>query len=334
MSKIALQSGQLILVVCLAVIYIGNTSSSIWALPLLALLGVNALVLLCMELQERRRLAYLTDGLREALKPNYRTRLLAKGNQEWQEIVFAVNELIDRLEKMKMSALRSEAARKSLLSSISHDIRTPLTSIIGYIDAVRDGVAATDEEKQKYLAILSDKSNALKLLINDLFTMAKLDADELVLEKVQIDLAEIVREALIEQLPAAKENGLEVKVRIPEEPCLIRADSFSLMRILGNIMKNAIQYGKEGGVLGIELAAKEGAYEVTIWDRGQGMTGEELEHIFERSWRADRARSMHSGGSGLGLAIAKALTEKNDGTISVSSTPGARTDFVVAFPRS
>ncbi|MFB5677188.1 sensor histidine kinase [Paenibacillus terreus] len=334
MSKITLQSGQLILVLCLAVIYIGNAGSEIWALLPLALLGVTALVLLCMELQERRRQAYLVDGLREALKPNYRTRLLAKGNGEWQEIVFAVNELIDRLEKMKLSALRSEAARKSLLSSISHDIRTPLTSIIGYIEAVRDGVAATDEEKQKYLGILSDKSNALKLLINDLFTMAKLDAEELVLEKKHIDLAEMVREALIEQLPAAKENGLEVEARIPEEPCLIRADSFSLMRIFGNIMKNAIQYGKEGGVLGVELALKNTACEVTIWDRGQGMTSEELEHIFERSWRADRARSMHSGGSGLGLAIAKALTEKNGGTISVSSAPGVRTAFVVVFPRS
>lgn len=334
MSKIALQSGQLILVLCLTVIYIGNAGSGIWALSLLTLLGVVALVLLCMELQKRRRQAYLVDGLREALKPNYRTRLLAKGNREWQEIVFAVNELIDRLEKMQLSALRSEAARKSLLSSISHDIRTPLTSIIGYIDAVRDGVAATDEEKQKYLSILSNKSNALKLLINDLFTMAKLDADELALEKKQIDLAEIVREALIEQLPAAKENGLEVEVRIPQDPCLIRADSFSLMRILGNIMKNAVQYGKEGGVLGVELAPKNTAYEVIIWDRGQGMTSEELEHIFERSWRADRARSLNSGGSGLGLAIAKALTEKNGGTISASSTPGGRTAFVVAFPRS
>ncbi|MDP4098123.1 HAMP domain-containing histidine kinase [Paenibacillus sp. P96] len=332
MSKFVLQSGQFILVCCLAVLYMAGEGPGAWGLPLLSLLGVVALVLLCMEVQERRRLSRLADGLRDALKPNYRTRLLAKGSREWREVLFAVNEFIDRLEKMQMSARRSEAARKRLLSSISHDIRTPLTSIIGYVDAIQDGVGTTEEEKQKYLRILSDKSNALKSLINDLFTMAKLDADELVLTKKEIDLTEVLREVLIEQLPAANENSLELEIRIPEEPCLIYADAFSLMRIFGNIMKNALQYGGQGGIMGVELSVKNGFYEVMIWDRGQGMTGVELKHIFERSWRGDRARSMHSGGSGLGLTIAKALTEKNGGTIHASSLPGERTVFVVSFP--
>ena len=116
------------------------------------------------------------------------------------DIIFSLNELIEQLENLQSDKIKSEAARKSLLSSISHDIRTPLTSIIGYIDAIKDDIATTQTEKEEYIEIVSKKSIQLKRLIEELFNLAKLDADELPMNFEQVDFAEITREILIEFL--------------------------------------------------------------------------------------------------------------------------------------
>lgn len=140
---------------------------------------------------------------------NVKTRLFAKDDSLFNEVIFSVNELIEQLEKVQVQTIKSEMARKRLLSSISHDIRTPLTSIIGYIDALKDDVAVSEEEKREYLQIISRKSNGLKHLIDDIFNMAKLDADDMPLKPETLDFAEIARESLIECLPDLQKHGME-----------------------------------------------------------------------------------------------------------------------------
>ncbi len=125
-----------------------------------------------------------------------------------------------------MRQKKSQKARKQLLSSISHDIRTPLTSIIGYIDALKDGIATSKEEELEYLEILSNKSNSLKQLVDEIFHMAKIDADELPFKEEQLDLSEITRETLIEFLPELSKYHIELKIDIPEKPCLITGGFF------------------------------------------------------------------------------------------------------------
>ena len=122
------------------------------------------------------------------------------------------------------------------MSSISHDIRTPLTSIIGYIDALKDGVAS-EIEKQEYLKILYMKSNNLKHLVDEIFNMAKLDANEFPLKEEELDFSEVTREVLIEFLPELSKHNIELQIRIPESTCPIIADHLSIMRIIGNLMK-------------------------------------------------------------------------------------------------
>ncbi|AFC29478.1 Two-component sensor kinase ycbM [Paenibacillus mucilaginosus 3016] len=293
-----------------------------------------SLLLLRSSLRYTARLKGLTAELHRVLAGHGGARLLAGGDAVWNEAVFAVNGLIERLAEVQARSIRSEAARKSLLANISHDIRTPLTSMIGYVDALRDGMAPTPGEREEYVAILSRKAYALKRLVDETFHLAKLDADDLPLRPEPLDFAEEAREALISRLPELQKRGIELQVRLPEEGCRITADRLSLQRILSNLLENALRYGGEGGVLGVELAAEDGEYRLQVWDRGPGIPAEELPHIFERSYRGDRSRSSRDGGSGLGLAIARALAEKNGGRLRAESEPGVRTVFMLAFRRA
>jgi signal transduction histidine kinase len=275
----------------------------------------------------------IVDKLRRVINGNLHTRLYTNNDHSLDDVVFSINELISELEKVQVESKRFQEARKQLLSSISHDIRTPLTSIIGYIDALKDDIAASEDEKREYLEILSKKSNSLKQLVDQIFNMAKLDADEFPLKEEKLDFAEITRESLIEFLPELSMHDIKLQVNIPEEPCPITADSLSLMRVIGNLMKNAIYYGKPGKVVGIELSETTNEYQLLIWDKGPGISKSDLENVFERMYRSDQSRNPSHGGSGLGLAIAKALVEKNGGQIWVESIPWERTTFGFSIPK-
>lgn len=298
------------------------------------LLIALTLTLIIIQYKFNNNLNQITQAVKRTLNGNLTTRIFVNGtSSNFNEMVFSINELIDKLEKIQVETIQTHAARKSLLSSISHDIRTPLTSIIGYLDALKDDIAASEEEKKEYFNIVSKKSNNLKQLIDEIFNMAKLDADEIPLQQEIIDLTEITREILIEYLPEIKRNELELKINIPEKKCPIMVDRLSIVRIIDNILKNAILYGKGGKILGIELIEIEKEFQLLIWDKGPGIQKTEIEKVFERMYRGDQSRNSGHSGSGLGLSIAKALIEKNQGKIWVDSTPYIRTTFGIAFDK-
>ncbi|SDE62078.1 His Kinase A (phospho-acceptor) domain-containing protein [Paenibacillus sp. UNCCL117] len=309
----------------------GVVRGTLWAM---LLLGTG--LLLAERLRLIRRLEQMTAQLRRAGAGNLNARVLVKDEPAVREAAFAVNALIEQLAEVQARSIRSEAARRQLLSAISHDIRTPLTSMIGYVDALKDDLAASPEERREYLDIITRKAASLKDLIEDLFQLAKLDADELTLRPETLDLAEAAREAAIAWLPELQARQIELQASIPEQVCEAVADRIAVQRILSNLLKNAVQYGHEGHLLGIELKpADEGrAYEVTVWDRGAGIGEDELPHVFQRMYRVGRPGGSPYGGSGLGLAIVKALVEKQGGRVWAESEPGVRTAFGFSLPAS
>ncbi|MED0669985.1 HAMP domain-containing sensor histidine kinase [Aneurinibacillus aneurinilyticus] len=324
---------QLLIITSLIIMDLINQPQGNYRGALFAVLFITTGILLFMRLQFMAKLKGMAIDLKRAIHGNFNTRLLADDDHILAEAIFSINELIEQLDKFQVQTIKSEAVRKSLLSNISHDIRTPLTSIIGYVDALKDDIAASEEEKQEYLAIISKKANSLKQLIDEIFHMAKLDADEVPLKEESLDFAEIARESLIEFLPVLKKYDIELKVRIPEENCLIMADRLSLLRIIRNIINNAVQYGQEGKILGIELTETAREYQLLVWDRGPGISKVNLSRVFERMYRSDQSRNPLNGGSGLGLAIAKALVEKNRGRIWVESIPWEKTTFGFSIPK-
>lgn len=324
---------QFILITGLFILEMSDSTQEPLQESLLVLLFTVTILLLIKRLSSRARFKHLAAELRRAVNGNFKTRILAKGDSIFDEVIFSLNELIEQLEKIQIESIKSQTARKSILTSISHDIRTPLTSIIGYIDALQDNIATSEDEKQEYLKILSKKADGLKQLIDEIFDMAKLDADEIHLKEESLDLAEIARESLIEFLPELKNNHVELHIRIPEKSCIVMADHLSLIRIIRNIVKNALEYGKGGKILGIELIERTNEYQLIIWDQGQGIPKEKLEFVFDRMYRGDQSRTPFSTGSGLGLAIAKALVEKSQGKIWVESIPWKKTTFGFSIPK-
>ncbi|WCF10886.1 HAMP domain-containing histidine kinase [Paenibacillus thiaminolyticus] len=332
-KTLLLLGAQLLLMTGLIAIEATNQSQGFLRGALFIAVAAITVILLLMRLRFRAKLTAMTAALKRASSGNVNTRLLANDEPLIKEVIFAINELLEQLEKIRVQTIKSEAARKSLLSNISHDLRTPLTSIIGYVDALNDEIAASREEKQEYIGIISRKATALKQLIDEIFHLAKLDADEVPLRPETLDLAEMAREAAIAFLPELKQADMKLAASIPEETCLVTADRLSLQRILNNMMKNAVQHGREGQALGIELTEDGESYHLTIWDRGQGIPEDELAKVFERMYRTERSRNPMYGGSGLGLAIAKALAEKNGGKIRAESEPGQRTAFTFSLPK-
>ncbi|MCY9401205.1 HAMP domain-containing histidine kinase [Bacillus haynesii] len=331
-KKLLLLILQCAAIAALLFIYMKTASFGVFSITLFIFLFAVTALLFTLRLRFIDRLKLIETELKRVADGNLRRRLLAKGDQPFNEIIFSINELIEQLEKVQIDAAKSEAARKRLLSNISHDIRTPLTSIIGYVDALKDGVASSEEEKQEYLNILSKKSNSLKQLIDEIFNMAKLDANEVQLKTEFFDLAEVARETLIDFLPELKKHDIDLNVQLPEKKCVVIADRLSLIRVIENIVRNGIHYGKEGKVLGIELTESEHEYQLLIWDQGPGIPENDIENVFDRMYRRDRSRSLDDG-SGLGLAIAKSLVEKNRGRIWAQSVPWEKTTFGVSLPK-
>jgi signal transduction histidine kinase len=301
------------------------------------ILCVLLLILTCWIIQQRfefykQQKRYAT-ALKRANDGHLNTRLLSEDIHFSNEVIFAINQLIEKLDDLQVQTLKSEAAKRQLLSDFSHDLRTPLTSIIGYVDAIKDGIGVSEAEKQSYIEIILNKAQILKALIEEIFDLAKLDADEMPLKMEKLDFAEITREVVIGFMPELHQNEIKISAEIPDKRCLIYADRLSLQRIIGNIIKNATEYGKSGGVLGLDLMESEKDYQLDIWDQGQGIIQEDIKFVFERLYRADRSRNSINRGSGLGLAIAKVLVEKNGGRIWVTSSPGEKTIFSITLPK-
>lgn len=264
---------------------------------------------------------------------NLNTRLTVRENGFLAELAGVFNKIIEDLQRTKDQHQTSEESRKRLLSNISHDIRTPLTSIIGYVEALKDDVAVDCEEKKEYLDIIAKKSKGLKHLTDEIFHMAKLDSDDILMDFNVYDIGEVIRECLIEFIPQINKNKINLKVDIPEEKLLIYGDKLSLIRIIDNLIKNAISYGKDGRFLGIEVISKDRVYEIRLVDRGQGISEEDIKYVFERLYIKDKARKKNYLSSGLGLAIVKKLVEKHGGEIWVESTPWVETVFTFTLPK-
>lgn len=322
----------IILAILLFIEIINQSIDWIKLVIIIGLIVINA-IFLFKRYHYVIRLKKLEIELQRVVSGNLNTRLLANEEYVFNNVIFSINELIEQLQKVQVQSIKSQAARKRLLSSISHDIRTPLTSIIGYVDALKDEVASSENEKREYIEIISKKSFHLKQMIDEIFHMAKLDADEIKMKLEPLDFAEIAREALIEFLPELKKHNLELKVNIQEKECFIMADRISLLRIIHNLIKNAIQYGNAGKIIGLDLIETIEEYQLFIWDKGPGIQEFEIDNVFNRMYRSDQARNSLNGGSGLGLSITKTLVEKNKGEIWVESIPWQKTTFAFSLPK-
>lgn len=277
-------------------------------------------------------LPYITRKLNQIVEQQSTERLrVLTGEKELRELLTGINSLLDYHQEYTADGARVRMSMNRMLSNVSHDLKTPLTVILGYIETIQHDKRYTAEEQDALLAKVNDKVAEVGSMISKFFDLAKLEADDWPIEMERIDVNEVCRKTILGYYDTLTAKGFEVSIDIPEEPFFIYADADAVTRILENLVSNAIRYGKDGNVLGMTL--RQGVEEVLIdiWDRGKGIKEQDIHRIFERLYTLDDARSSSSAGSGIGLTIAKRLAERMKGSIEFSSIPFKKTVFTVKF---
>lgn len=290
------------------------------------------LIVIYLNIRRQRNQSSILKQAEEILTGNLNRRIYLDNDSPLAEFVYILNELTEKSQKQQIKNLELEKKRKTLLSNISHDIRTPLTSLLGYVEVLNENEVISVKERQRYYGILINKAKNLKNMIDEIFQMARIESNDYNYDFQILDLAEILRRTILDYLPDIKKEDWEVDIDIPEEECKIYGDEFSVERIIGNIIKNNLEHGREGAYIGIKLESDKDGYNILISDKGPGINKEELSLIFERNYEGQKAKKNSYLKSGLGLAIVDKLIQSHKGFIDVKSQPNRKTVFNLFFP--
>lgn len=251
-------------------------------------------------------------------------------SDELEEIQKRMNHLKRESEKNEKLAKENEEKKDELIVYLAHDIKTPLTSMIGYL-SILDEIDDMPKKKQKnYISIALDKSYRLENLINELFDVARFNSEKIVLEKEELNLNLMLEQIIDDFYPTLREVNKSIKLNYDEQ-ISINGDSDKLSRVFNNLIKNAISYSKEESEIVINLKKDNNNAIVEVINKGKQISKEKLSKIFEKFYRLDSARTSRTGGSGLGLAIAKDIIELHNGTIIAESNE-EETTFRVTLP--
>lgn len=244
-----------------------------------------------------------------------------------------LNRMAGRLDQALLEERKAEQAKNELITNVSHDLRTPLTSILGYLGLIEQDRYRDEVELRHYVQIAYDKSQRLNVLINDLFDYTRMRHDSVAIQHISFNLIEVLGQLLVQYHMPLQEAGMEGRLHTTEKSLTVVGDPMMLVRVFENLIANAMAYGKEGKM--VELRVQRDAFKpeatVEVINYGEPISAIDLPHIFERFYRADKSRTEWAGGSGLGLAISKSIVEKHGGHIdAVSDT--SRTAFRVTLP--
>lgn len=243
-----------------------------------------------------------------------------------------INSIKHTLEKQKLDMKLAERQKNDMVMYLAHDLKTPLASVIGYLNLLRDEEQISEELRQKYLTVTLDKAERLEDLINEFFEIAKFNLSNITLQYSRISLERLLEMLLYEFQPMLQEKHLHCRLVIPEE-FMLRCDPDKMQRVFDNILKNAVLYSFEGTGIVIEAVSRDGNAEITFLNHGDTIPAEKLERIFEQFYRLDTSRSTSGAGAGLGLAVARQIVELHGGTITAESKE-ERTEFKVILPVS
>ncbi|OOM76478.1 HAMP domain-containing sensor histidine kinase [Clostridium sp. BL-8] len=256
----------------------------------------------------------LSKGLVEISKGKLNYRVEVKGRDELSILGKNINYMTEELMNLKEKEKEIEKNKDRLIVSVSHDLRTPLTSIIGYIKLIKENYKVKDDIS-KYIDIIDNKSNRLEELINDLFEYTKLTSCDIKLQKVNISLNEFMRQVIEGIMAVCNQNDLNILFEAPNEDLNINVDPAKMVRVFENIISNAIRYSNKNNDINIKILKTENRAMVTIENECKPIKEEELNKIFDMFYRTDESRNNQTGGSGIGLSIAKSIVELHEGKI-------------------
>lgn len=242
----------------------------------------------------------------------------------------------EKLKEKERAALdierNAERQKNELITNVAHDLRTPLTTIVGYLELIKDDTALSKEDVHKYSGIAYEKSIRLQEMMDDLFEFTKLDNADIKLNKSMINLSGLIMQMTDEFYPSFKDCNITPIVDLPEENIYVQGDGQLLARVFDNLISNALKYGYHNTDLKIEVSGDEKYATVKVINHGDTIAPEDIPLLFNKFYRTDSSRNSKTGGTGLGLAITKNIVDLHHGDISVTSDDQITT-FVVKFNR-
>ena len=296
-------------------------SSDVVVVLTYVLIGILIFAVTFMLLQEKS-IAYISrisDAIRSISEGDLNTSVDVIGDDEFSSMAENLNKMVEDIRRLMDKERESERTKNELITNVAHDLRTPLTSIIGYLELLSGKVALPPDMQKKYIDIAYSKAKRLEKLIEDLFGFTKLNYGKLSMHVSKVDIIKLLSQLLEEAYPnfADKNLSYELQSNVPAK--MIMADGNLLARLFDNLINNAIKYGADGKRVLVQVHADEEIVEVSVTNYGFVIPPEELPLIFDKFYRVEQSRSTHTGGTGLGLAIVKNITDMHGGTVDVKS---------------
>ncbi len=264
---------------------------------------------------------------------HYDKRVAVTSQDELGQLATSFNQMADTIVANVEDLKQTDRLRRELIANVSHDLRSPLAAMQGYLETImmkNDTLSA--EERQQYMETVLKNTRSLNTLVGELFELSKLDAQQIEPQCEAFSIAELVQDLVMQYKPKAESLHVTLNADLPERLSLVYADIGLVERAISNLIDNALRYTPSGGLVRITPSDEGDAVGIQVSDSGYGIPPEDLPHIFERFYRVEKSRARHKGGTGLGLAITKKLVELHGSTLNVQSAVNEGTTFSFALP--
>lgn len=276
-------------------------------------------------------MTYISDRIIDIADGKSDEKIIIERQDEIGEIAGRINEMTEQINQLITSERDALQSNKDLITCVAHDLRTPITSVKGYLDLALDTKHYDLEQRQKYVRIAQTKANRLEYLIHDLFNYTKLTSGEITLHRSKIDLVQLVEQMVEEFYPLFQEEELECTTKYNISYLEMNMDGELIARAVQNLLSNAIKYGKDGKHVYVELECLEQEVQIRVTNYGLVIPEESIKHLFDKFYRVERSRNVKTGGTGLGLNIAQEIVHLHGGRIQVTSGASG-TCFTIALP--
>jgi signal transduction histidine kinase len=289
----------------------------------LLVLAVVSIIIYFITARMVEPLHSMLDATHSFSRGDFSKRVPVNGYDEVGKLSMAFNNMASTLAV-------TESTRRSFIANVSHELKTPMTTISGFVDGVLDGTVP-EEKRDQYLAIVSNECKRLSRLVRSMLDMARLEAGEVELNPVTLDISEIIRQTVFTFEHAIEEKELDVR-GLETDRVMVLADKDLIHQVVYNLVDNAVKFVNPGGYIQFLYRAEQGMTFVTIRNSGEGIDKSEAPQLFERFYKSDRSRSLDKDGVGLGLHIVKSIIHYHKGDITVQSLQGQYTDFEFSLP--
>lgn len=299
----------------------GNYGNLFW-ITLFVLLGmlIFCVCFVCLEDRTVRYISEISEAMSQISEGDLNTVVEVRGDNEFSEMAATLNKLAEDIKMLIEKERESEKTKNELITSVAHDLRTPLTSMIGYLELLNRNTKIPEERKKEFIAVAYNKSKRLEKLIDDLFGFTKLNYGKISMKVEKVDLVKLLSQLLDEFYPNFTENDIAYELKTTVDTLEISADGNLLARLFDNLIGNAIKYGADGKKIDVRIDKKENVAIISVINYGKVIPPGELPLIFEKFYRVEQSRAERTGGTGLGLAIAKNIVEMHGGSIEARSS--------------